>query len=221
LGDLLKPAVREIARGLGLVTADKPESQEICFVPGGDYRDELRSRGGWVPETGPLFDADGSRVGDHEGAAAFTVGQRRGLGVALGEPRYVSRIDPATNAIVLGRRVDLETREIAIDGGTFVDGEPPAGRAADDAWAPFRASVRVRHRAPLVPATVRPATPTEPARGGRWIIETDTPVWAIAPGQACALYEGDTCLGGGRIATPVHAVANAEAGVAALTAAVP
>ena len=207
LGDLEKPQVRQIARGLGLVTADKPESQEICFVPGGDYRDELRTRGGWAPETGPVNDADGARVGEHEGAAGFTVGQRRGLGVTLGEPRYVSRIDPTTNAIVLGRRVDLETRVILLDGGTFVSGEPPAGRGERGAWLPFRASVRIRHRAPLVPALVRPATLDEPARGGRWVVETDTPVWAIAPGQACVLYDGDTCLGGGRIA--VAAVSSA------------
>ena len=202
LGELTKPEVRTIARGLGLVTADKPESQEICFVPGGDYRAELRSRGGWTPAPGPVLDADGTRVGEHGGAAGFTVGQRKGLNVALGEPRYVSRIDPATNAIVLGRREDLETRRIPLDGGTFVAGEPPAGRDADGAWVPFRAQVRIRHRAPLVDATVRPATPGEPARGGRWIAETDTPVWAIAPGQACVLYDGGTCLGGGRIARP-------------------
>ena len=179
-----------------------------------------------MPESGPVFDADGSRVGEHDGAAGFTIGQRRGLGVALGEPRFVSRIDPATNAIVLGRREDLETRVIAIDGGTFVDGVPPAGRRPDGAWASFRASVRIRHRAPLVPALVRPATPHEPARGGRWIVETDTPVWAIAPGQACALYDDGTCIGGGRLASPVHGmagvdVARAEAGSATLVAALP
>jgi len=202
LGDLTKPQVRQIARGLGLVTADKPESQEICFVPGGDYRDELRTRGGWVPANGPVFDANGTRVGEHAGAAGFTVGQRKGIGVALGEPRYVSRVDPATNAIVLGRREDLETRRIEVEGGTFVADAPPAGRSVDGGWAPFRADVRIRHRAPLVGALVRPATPDEPARGGRWIVETDTPVWAVAPGQACVLYDGEVCLGGGRISPP-------------------
>ncbi len=207
LGDLAKPEVREIARGLGLVTADKPESQEICFVPGGDYREELRTRGGWAPAPGPVFDADGRRVGEHPGAAGYTVGQRKGLGVALGEPRYVSRIDPGTNAIVLGRREDLETREIPLDGGTFVAGDPPAGRGADGAWRPFSVQVRIRHGAPLVDATVRPATADEPARGGRWVVETSRPVWAIAPGQACVLYDGETCLGGGRIAVPGATVA--------------
>ena len=130
-------------------------------------------------------------MGEHDGAAGFTVGQRKGVGVALGAPRYVSRIDPATNAIVLGRREDLETRRIDLEAGTFVAGDPPAGRDADGAWAPFRAQVRIRHRATLVDAVVRPAAPDEPARGGRWIVETTEPVWAIAPGQACVLYDGD------------------------------
>jgi tRNA-specific 2-thiouridylase len=205
LGDLTKPEVRQVARGLGLVTADKPESQEICFVPGGDYREELRSRGGWEPRPGPVLDADGTTVGEHAGAAGFTVGQRKGLGVALGEPRFVSRIDPATNAIVLGRREDLETRHIPLEGVTFVADEPPAGRDGDGAWSSFRAEVRIRHRATLVGAWVRPVSAREPARMGRWVVETDTPVWAIAPGQACVLYAGDVCLGGGRIAAPSRA----------------
>jgi tRNA-uridine 2-sulfurtransferase len=205
LGDLTKPDVRSIARSLELVTADKPESQEICFVPGGDYREELRTRGGWTPETGQVLDRDGERVGEHSGAAGFTVGQRKGIGVALGEPRYVSRIDPASNTIVLGRREDLETTHIELEGGTFVADEPPGSRDADGAWARFRAQVRIRHRAALVDATVRPVSANEPVRGGRWIVETDTPVWAIAPGQACVLYDGDTCLGGGRIAAPARA----------------
>jgi tRNA-specific 2-thiouridylase len=213
LGDLHKPEVRDIARGLGLVTADKPESQEICFVPGGDYRAELRSRGGWAPERGPVVDADGARLGEHGGAAGFTVGQRKGLGVALGEPRFVTRVDPATNTITLGRRRDLETRTIALDGVSFVADEPPAGAGGVD--QAFRAQVRIRHRGALVDATVRPASPGEPAGGGRWLVETDTPVWAVAPGQACVLYDGDTCLGGGRIALEERVGAEAGAGAVA------
>lgn len=216
LGDLRKPEVRAVARGLGLVTADKPESQEICFVPGGDYRAELRERAGWAPERGPVLDADGTPLGEHEGTAGFTVGQRRGIGVATGEPRYVSRIDPATNAIVLGRREDLETRHVPLEAVSFTADVPPAGRDQDGAWAPFRAQVRIRHRAPLVAAWVRPASADEPARNGAWTVETDTPVWAIAPGQACVLYDGDACLGGGRItasATVPRAAAGAGAAI--------
>jgi len=196
LGELTKPEVREVARGLGLATADKPESQEICFVPGGDYRDALRERAGWTPEPGPLLDVGGERVGEHRGAAAYTVGQRQGLGVALGEPRYVSRIDPVTNMIQLGRREDLETTTFELERATFVNGAAPA-RGPERS---FRAEVRIRHRATPIPATVRPVTSSQPDRGGRWIVETDRPVWAAAPGQAGVLYDGDVVLGGGRIA---------------------
>ncbi len=190
LGELTKPEVREVARSLGLATADKPESQEICFVPGGDYRAALRERAGWQPTAGPLLDADGSRVGEHAGAAAYTVGQRSGLGVALGEPRYVSRIDPVSNTIQLARRVDLETRRFAVERVTFCDDRLP-----DE---PIRAEVRIRHRGRLVGATVSPAS----GAGGvaRWMVETDEPLWAAAPGQAAVFYAGDVVLGGGRIA---------------------
>jgi tRNA-specific 2-thiouridylase len=198
LGELTKPEVRAIARELGLVTADKPESQEICFVPGGDYRDALRQRAGWQPAPGPLLDSDGARVGDHRGTAGYTVGQRQGLGVALGSPRYVSRIDPDTNTIQLGRREDLETRSFSVERTTFVADRPLLARDLGG----FRADVRIRHRAQPIPAVVRPATPTEPDRGGRWIVETVEPIWAAAPGQAAVFYDGDVVLGGGRIARP-------------------
>jgi tRNA-specific 2-thiouridylase len=214
LGDLTKPEVREIAASLGLVTAAKPESQEICFVPGGDYRSALTERAGWRPEPGPLVDVDGARVGEHAGAAGYTVGQRKGLGVALGAPRYVSRIDPLSNTIQLGRREDLETRTFEVERVTFVAGEPPV--VNDDAGlGGFRASVRIRHRAAPVEARVRPAGPDEPVRGGRWIVETDEPVWAAAPGQACVFDDGDLVLGGGRIARPAAAPALTAAALAA------
>jgi tRNA-specific 2-thiouridylase len=204
LGELTKPEVRAVARGLDLATADKPESQGICFIPDGNVRRALRSRAGWAPEPGPIVDADGTRVGEHAGAAGYTVGQRQGLGVALGEPRYVSRVDPASNVITLARRSDLETRSFAIEDVRYVAGEAPAGDG-------FRAEVRVRHRGALVGATVH----RESRSRGRWTIETDTPVWAAAPGQAAVLYDGDRCLGGGRI---VAAASAASARAAALTA---
>jgi len=194
LGELTKPEVRAIARELGLATADKPESQEICFVPGGDYRDALRDRAGWREAPGPVVDAAGTPIGEHRGAPAYTVGQRKGLGIAAGEPRYVSRIDPLTNTIQLGRRKDLETRTFVVERVSFVGGEPPP--------EPFRAEVRIRHRATPIDAAVRPAGDDEPARGGRWIVETDTPVWAAAPGQAAVFYSGEYVIGGGRIARP-------------------
>jgi tRNA-specific 2-thiouridylase len=186
LGDLEKPEVRAVARSLGLWTADKPESQEICFVPGGDYREALRTRAGWQPEPGALLDVDGTRVGEHGGTAGYTVGQRQGLGVALGQPRYVSRIDPISNTIQLGRREDLETNDLTIERASFIGPDVPT--------TPFRASVRIRHRATPVDATVRPLGER------RWHVRTDEPVWAAAPGQAAVLYDGDEVLGGGRIA---------------------
>ncbi len=193
LGELTKPEVRATARRLGLVTADKPESQEICFVPGGDYRDTLRERSGWQPTPGPMRDGDGALVGEHAGTPAYTVGQRQGLGVALGEPRYVSRIDAATNTIVLGRRSDLETRSVRLHDVTFVAGGPP-----DDG---FRAAIRIRHRARPVPASLRRIRTAEDGPVDRhWLAETDEPVWAAAPGQAAVLYQEDVVLGGGRIA---------------------
>ncbi|MHB8399690.1 MAG: tRNA 2-thiouridine(34) synthase MnmA [Candidatus Limnocylindrales bacterium] len=208
LGDLTKPEVRSIARSLQLVTADKAESQEICFVPGGDYRTALRDRAGWMPAAGPVVDADGAQVGEHGGAAGYTVGQRKGLGVALGEPRYVSRIDPLTNTITIGRRADLETTTIALEEVSFIGGEPPpacaeaplADGAPGSVPGAFRASVRIRHRATPVPATVRPSAGANGSPARSWIVETDSPVWAAAPGQAAVLYDGPVVLGGGRIA---------------------
>jgi tRNA-specific 2-thiouridylase len=185
LGELTKTEVRAVARDLGLATAEKPESQGICFIPDGDVRGALRSRAGWEPEPGPVLDSLGERVGEHAGAAGYTVGQRQGLGVALGEPRYVSRVDPRSNTITLARREDLETTTIELDDVRFI-----AGGAPDP--VEFRAEVRIRHRGSLIPATVRRAE-------SRWRVETDTPVWAAAPGQAAVFYDGARCLGGGRI----------------------
>ena len=192
LGDMTKPEVRSVARSLGLATADKPESQEICFVPGGDYREALRTRAGWQPVAGPLLDSDGTTVGEHKGTAAYTVGQRQGLGVALGAPRYVSRIDPVSNTIQLGRREDLEVGEFTVERSSFISSPP---RAA------YRASVRIRHRAAPVDATIGPLGER------RWTVATDEPVWAAAPGQAAVFYDGDELLGGGRIEVPARAEA--------------
>ena len=186
LGGLTKAEARSVARRHALVTADKPESQEICFVPGGDYRAELTRRAGWRPEPGPLVDADGSRLGSHAGAAGYTVGQRSGLGVALGERRYVAGIDAAANLITLARREDLYRQRLVIGEASFVDGAPPG--------ATFRAGVRIRHRAEPVPALI-----TEQGGEGGWRVELDVPAWAPAPGQAAVLYDGEAVIGGGRI----------------------
>ncbi|HSM37723.1 MAG TPA: tRNA 2-thiouridine(34) synthase MnmA [Candidatus Limnocylindrales bacterium] len=186
LGDLTKPRVRAIATELGLPTANKPESQEICFVPAGDYRALLAERRGYDGEPGPIEDADGVRVGTHTGYAHYTVGQRHGLGLALGDPVYVREVRPASNTVVIGRRQEVATRRFAVEGRRIVAGDPPAER--------FSASVRIRHRASDVPCEVT-------LRGADgFTVETAEPVWAPAPGQAAVLYDGEVCLGGGRIA---------------------
>jgi tRNA-specific 2-thiouridylase len=192
LGGMIKSQVRGAARAMGLATADKRDSQEICFIPRGDYREVLRERAGWKAEPGPLLDIDGRQVGEHFGSAAYTVGQRQGTGVALGEPRYVWKIDSAANIIKLGRRGDLETRLFEVEEVHFVAGERP-GEASADPEGGFHAEVQIRHRGRPVPATIRPRS------SGRWEVETDEPVWAAAPGQAAVFYRGEVVLGGGRI----------------------
>jgi tRNA-specific 2-thiouridylase len=187
LGRLSKSEVRTIARRLGLATADKPESQELCFVPDGDHRAVLRERGGWQDAPGPVHDADGTRVGDHAGAAGYTVGQRAGLGIALGERRYIARVDVAANLVQLGRREELLRQVIPVESVSFVDGEPPG----DD----FRAEVRIRHRAEPIPARIVRETSVH----RRWRVELDRPAWAPAPGQAAVFYSGEAVVGGGRI----------------------
>ena len=195
-GKLTKPEVRDVARGLGLATADKPESQEICFVPGGDYRDALRERAGWVPETGALLDGDGERVGEHGGTPGYTVGQRKGIGVALGEPRYVSRIDPLTNTITLGRARTSRRTAIELERASFVAGDAPAGREG------FRAEIRIRHRATPIAATVRPATASTSRRVAAAGWSRPTLRVGRRAGPGCGARRRRGRAGGGRIARP-------------------
>jgi tRNA-specific 2-thiouridylase len=208
LGEMTKPQVRDAARALGLATAEKRDSQEICFVPRGNYREVLRERAGWKAEPGPLLDVDGTQVGEHFGAASYTVGQRQGTGVALGEPRYVWKIDSAANIVKLGRRKDLDVRRFEVEEVKFVAGDRPgagprggaeAGGAGADTLRSdgFRAEVQIRHRGRPAAATVRPVG------SGRWVVVTDEPVWAAAPGQAAVFYSGEVVLGGGKIAGAV------------------
>jgi len=186
VGELTKPQVRAIAAELGLATANAPESQEICFVGAGDYRQLLAERRGYAGDPGPILDATGRRLGTHTGYAHVTVGQRHGLGLATGEALYVREVRPADNAVVMSRREQLATRVFKADRRRFVAGEPPGDR--------FAATVRVRHRAAEVACEVTLIGED------RFAVETDGPVWAPAPGQSAVLYVGDECIGGGRIA---------------------
>jgi len=186
VGALTKIEVRARARSLGLVTAEKPESQEICFIPDNDYRGFLRRR---IPEAfapGPIVDGDGRVLGEHAGLAAYTVGQRRGLGLSTGRTTYVTKLDPARNAVVVG-----SSREVEID--TLV-ARQVNWISIDELIEPRRVRAQIRHRHEPAAATVSPRE-----RGVEVVF--DSPQWAPAPGQSVVFYEGDLVVGGGVIAS--------------------
>lgn len=183
LGDLHKAEVRQIAAQAGLVTADKPESMEICFVTSGDYRDVVRARGG-SGAPGRFVDANGRELGRHDGVDGFTIGQRKGL-PALGAPHYVAAIDATSGDVTLVPRDGVQ-RDVMFVAGVHWLVDPPRPDA------PVSAHVKVRARHDAVPAVIRTADAT--AR-----VEFVTPVAAITPGQAAVFYDGDRVLGGGWI----------------------
>ena len=186
LGEKTKREVRSVARDLGLVTADKPESQGICFIPDGDVRAALeRLRPGLRDRPGEIVDEGGRTLGEHSGAVGYTLGQRKGLGLASG-PWYVSRVEPETNRLVVDRAPALRRRRLRLRDVSWSGGAPPKGRVR----------VQVRHRHSSVFGHV------EPLPGGEVEVHLESPVWAPAAGQAGVVYdESDTCvLGGGWIA---------------------
>lgn len=189
VGDLAKAQVRAMAAARGLASADRPESQDICFVPGGDYRNLLREE---VPERlvpGPIVDLAGREIGRHQGLPLYTVGQRRGLGLGGGRPLFVVDLDVGRNALVVGPPEAILRDRLAVDQASFVDGQWPAG--------PFACAVQVRAHAAAAPAEVTPLP------GGRLDVRLREPLKAITPGQAAVLYDGDRVLGGGRIVRPI------------------
>jgi tRNA-specific 2-thiouridylase len=178
LGEQGKDETRAEANAAGLDAATRPESQEACFLAGDDYRDFLARRG-LASRAGPVLDEGGREVARHEGFWRFTPGQRRGLGVATGEPVYTLRTDPRTNAVFVGPRESLARREVsAWSGRLFVPAE--------------RVEAKLRYRSPATPATVAPL-----ARGFR--LTLDEPAYGVAVGQAAVLYEGDSVVGAGLI----------------------
>lgn len=187
LGELSKGAVRELARRAGLRNADRADSQEVCFVPErGTYLHVLeRLAGDRLPGTGPIEDGEGNVVGTHGGHHMFTVGQRRGLGLAATRRMYVTGIDASRNAVIVGSGAQKVRREVHVENVNWL-GEAPC--------ACIRADVQVRSRHQAQAAVVEPGT------GGCARVVFDEPVDAPAPGQAAVFYDGERVLGGGWIA---------------------
>lgn len=183
VGEYPKPQIREIARSLGLRTADKPESQDLCFVPGGDTHSFISERvpAGSVP--GPIVTTDGKQLGTHKGFAHYTVGQRKGLGIGVGLPLYVREIRASDNTVVVSGAGQLPTRSMTLRDVSFVAGGSSAR---------FRTTVMTRYRGAETPVTVR-------VLGKVAEVEFDQPQPRPAPGQTAVFYDGDEVIGGGTI----------------------
>jgi tRNA-specific 2-thiouridylase len=191
LGEMSKPEVREVARKEGLAVAEKAESQEICFVPDGNYAGfidrylDAEGRSGDIPAGGEIVNSGGERLGNHTGIHRYTIGQRRGIGLQNERPLYVISIDSAQNRVVVGEQEGLLKDEFMAGGVNWV--------AFDNPVEPVRGEVRVRYRHQAAPATIHP----ESDRTARIVF--DEPQRAITPGQATVFYRGDEVLGGGWI----------------------
>jgi tRNA-specific 2-thiouridylase len=187
IGDLTKPETRAVADRLGLRTAAKVESQDICFVGAGDYRSFIDAHSPRAREPGAIVDFDGTLLGRHAGVAGFTVGQRKGLGVSVGEARYVTSIDPGAATILLGRREDLLAEGAEIAGLSWVADRPPPDGDVE---------VKIRYNSPAVPATLE--TGEQVCR-----VTFEQQQESVTPGQAGVIYRGDQVLGGGTIVSSV------------------
>ncbi len=186
LGAMTKPQVRALAHELELRSvADKPDSQEICFVPAGGYREFIRPRATSGLEPGPIVTREGRVLGQHTGLAMYTVGQRKGLGIAAGHPLYVVALEPERNTVVVGDLEALQRRTCRCRDLTWMGIETLA--------EPRRVGVKIRYHHPRAPAWIRP----EP--DGGVAVEFDEPQLAVTPGQAAVFYDGTTVLGGGWI----------------------
>ncbi len=184
LGEMTKKRVREKAASMGLRVAEKPESQEICFVPDGDYAAFVASRCG-ASGPGEMLDTRGNVIGEHKGIECYTIGQRRGLGPALAGPKYVVRLEPRRNAIVVGEESDLYSSTMAAESVTWTAPQPPV--------LPLEVRAKVRYNMEESPATVSEAP------GGKLLVRFAEPERAITPGQAVVFYSGEEVLGGGTI----------------------
>ena len=189
VGDLTKEAVRDKARSLGLVTAEKPESQEICFIPDNDYRGFLRARIPGAFRPGPIVTAEGRVLGQHQGLVNYTVGQRRGLGLTGPRPLYVTALDPRRNAVVVGAADEVETDRLWAEQVNLI--------AVASLDAPLAVTAKIRHGHVPAPAVIRGVGGADTARVE---VRFDRPQRAVAPGQSVVFYQGDLVVGGGVIA---------------------
>ena len=185
LGNLRKAEVRQIAKQNGFVNADKPDSQDICFVPNGDYRSVIQLYARDARTTGNFVDKQGNILGQHRGIIHYTIGQRRGLGISASEPLYVCGISSQSGNIVLGRECDLFCKEAEIADFNWISGDAPHNG--------FSCKAKIRYRQQEQPAYVTPIG------NSRVRINFEKPQRAITPGQAAVLYDGDIVLGGGTI----------------------
>ena len=185
VGAHTKEQVRDMARQRGLPVADRDESMEICFVTDDDYRRFLREHAPQSVQPGPILDTAGREIGRHQGLPYYTVGQRRGLGIAAPEALYVLRLDVESNALIAGTAEELGQGALVADDVTYVSGEPPE--------APVRVQAKIRYKAQLADGTWTPLA------GRRARVEFDQPLRDITPGQAVVAYQGDLVLGGGII----------------------
>ncbi|MBN1977132.1 MAG: tRNA 2-thiouridine(34) synthase MnmA [Anaerolineae bacterium] len=185
LGELTKREVRAVARRRSLPVAEQSESQDLCFVAGGDYRRFLERRAPHLFQPGPIRDTSGRVLGQHKGLAAYTIGQRKGLEISAAEPLYVLAIGPAENALVVGTAAELGQDECMVKEMHYIGVEPPS--------SPFRALAQIRYRARPAGVTVTPAPK------GKAHVRFDVSQRDVAPGQFLVLYAGDTLLGGGSI----------------------
>ncbi|MCP4786940.1 MAG: tRNA 2-thiouridine(34) synthase MnmA [Fuerstiella sp.] len=184
VGEYQKPAIREYAEEAGLRVAQKKDSYEICFVPNDDYAGFLKRYRGHEGTEGEFVDTAGNVMGHHDGYEKFTVGQRKGLGVAFGQPKFVLRVDAESRQVVLGDREDLASSEVRINGLNWLVETPPQS---------FDCSVKVRYQQPSRACSV------EIIRENEAVVFPDEPILGVAPGQAAVLYDGDRVLGGGWI----------------------
>jgi tRNA-uridine 2-sulfurtransferase len=185
VGELSKESVRDAARRFGLAVAEKPDSQEICFVPDGDYARFIERTAGDRARGGSIVSQSGEVLGSHGGVHRFTVGQRKGLGIAAAEPMYVLQLRSTEKTVVVGPRTALERTSLTASGVNWISGRAPAG--------PQRVSAQIRHRHQPAAGTVRALD------DNRASMEFDAPVIAITPGQAVVFYSGDVVVGGGWI----------------------